>query len=636
MYVMDRETRLQLERIATLVRYWIVEMTTTAGSGHPTSSLSAVEVMTALFFGGTLHYDCAHPDTIHNDRVIFSKGHATPLFYALWAAAGAIDVRELSTYRQFGSRLEGHPTMAFPFTEAATGSLGQGLSIGVGMALAQRRLDRTAARTFVLLGDGEMAEGQVWEAMRYAAYERVGNLVAIVDANRLGQRGETMDGHDVEAIAARAQACGWRTVVVDGHDLTEIVRVLTHMVHDGAERPLMIVAKTFKGKGISFLEDKHGWHGKVLSREEMMQAVSELGYVDFSVRGMIAPPHAPARQRRNSSAQSPMRVVTWTPDPHARAATRDSYGAALVQIMRDDPRVVVLDAEVSNSTMAEAARLYDPARFFEMHIAEQHMVGVAVGLARRGYHPFVSSFAAFLTRAHDQIRMAAYSGVRMTIVGSHAGVATGADGVSQMGLEDIAMMRSVYGATVLSPADARATIACVVRAHATEGITYIRTAREKTVLLPHTVHAHPGGCSVVHDASHPVATIIATGTTVAQACDAAAALAQDGYAVRVVDVMTIAPLDVPALCTAVGESGIIVIAEDHYRAGGLGEAVMAALLVHCNGQSRTVVHCPVDRLPRSARAQELYAYEKIDARAMIEVITQKLTMHEKQYGNKHA
>ena len=623
---MDNQTRRHLERIATLLRYWIVEMTTAAGSGHPTSSLSAVDVMTALFFGGTLRYDIANPHNAHNDRVIFSKGHATPLFYALWAAAGAIDAETLSTYRQFGSALEGHPTMAFPFTEAATGSLGQGLSIGVGMALAQRRLDHTDARTFVLLGDGEMAEGQVWEAMRFAAYERVGNLVAIADINRLGQRGETMDGHDVEAVAARVRACGWRTVVIDGHHLEEIVRVLTHMVHDTAQMPLMIIAKTYKGKGISFLEDRHGWHGKVLSREEMMQAVAELGYVDFSVRGTITPPHADTPPHRTQSTHAPRAAATqWTPDAQTYAATRDSYGAALVRVMQDDPTVVVVDAEVSNSTMAEAARLYDASRFFEMHIAEQNMVGVATGLARRGYHPFVSSFAAFLTRAHDQIRMAAYGGVRMTIVGSHAGVATGADGVSQMGLEDLAMMRSVYGATVLSPADARATIACVGQAHKTDGITYIRTAREKTALLPHTEQLHEGGCTIARDAEHPVATIIATGTVVAQAVDAAAALAQDGHAVRVVDIMTIVPLDITALCAAVKESGIIVIAEDHYRAGGLGEAVMAALTTHACARAHTIVHCAVDAMPRSGSAQQLYAYEKIDARAMIEIITQHLT-----------
>ncbi len=617
---MDRHTKKHLERIATLLRYWILDSTTTAGSGHPTSSLSAVEVMTVLFFGGVLRYDIRKPRDNGNDRVIFSKGHATPLFYALWAAAGAISAEALSTYRQFHSDLEGHPTMAFPFTEAATGSLGQGLSVGLGMALAQRKLDNTTARTFVLLGDSEMAEGQVWEAMQLAAHYGVGNLIAIVDANRLGQRGETMEGHHVDVYAERARACGWRTVVLDGHHIDDIARALTHTVHDGAETPLMIIAKTYKGKSISFLEDKHGWHGKVLSRDELLQAVAELGAVDFDVRGTIAMPDGVHTRRvRTAKIATP---TTWMHDPQARYATRDSYGAALVRIMQDDPTVVVLDAEVGNSTMAAAAQLYDPDRFFEMYIAEQNMIGVAVGLARCGYHPFVSSFAAFLTRAHDQIRMAAYSDVRMTIVGSHAGVATGADGVSQMGLEDLAMMRSVFGATVLSPADARATVACVHKAHHTEGITYIRTAREKTPLLSHTMETHVDTCAVACDAAHPRATIVATGATVTQACNAAKALARDGIAVRVVDVAVIAPLDTGALYAAVEGSEIVVIVEDHYRAGGLGEAVLAACATaSC---ATTMVHCAVDHMPRSGSAHELYAYEKIDARAMIETITHKI------------
>ncbi len=620
---MDQHTKKHLERIATLLRYWILDTTTTAGSGHPTSSLSAVEIMTVLFFGGILRYDVQHPREKHNDRVIFSKGHATPLFYALWAAAGAIRVEDLSTYRQFDSALEGHPTMTFPFTEAATGSLGQGLSVGLGMALAQKKLDKTTARTFVLLGDSEMAEGQVWEAMQIAAHYEVGNLTAIVDVNRLGQRGVTMDGHHMEAYARRARACGWRTVIIHGHNIEEISRVLTHMVHDDADAPLMIIAQTYKGKGISFLEDKYGWHGKTLSHDEFLQAVGELGYVDFDVRGTIAVPQNMMEERRTrKSTDQSSATQKWMHDPYAHYATRDSYGAALVRIMRDDPTVVVLDAEVSNSTMAEVAQLYAPERFFEMYIAEQNMVGVAVGLARCGYHPFISSFAAFLTRAHDQIRMAAYSDVRMTIVGSHAGVATGADGVSQMGLEDVAMMRSVYGATVLSPADARATVACVKKAHRTKGITYIRTAREKTPLLSHTTETHVDACAVVCDAARPQATIIATGTTVAQACDAAAALAREGIAARVVDVAVIAPLDVTALHAAMKGSTLVVIVEDHYRAGGLGEAVLAACAVV--PRTYAIVHCAVDRMPRSGSAQELYAYEKIDAHAIIKVITQKI------------
>lgn len=622
---MHTNIKKQLERLTTLIRYWIVDMTTIAGSGHLTSSLSAVDVMTVLFFGGIFRYDTRNPDNPYNDRIVFSKGHATPLFYALWAAAGVLPAKELSTYRTFNGRLEGHPTRRFPFADAATGSLGQGLSVGVGMALAQKKLQCTAARTFVLLGDGEMAEGQVDEALRLAAKYRLGNLVAIVDANRLGQCGETMYGRDVRQYAARANVCGWRTVIVDGHNLEEVYRALTHLVYDDAAAPLMIVARTRKGKGISFVEDRHNRHGKALSPDEQARALAELGPVDFSARKAIALPRITSRRRRSRHVPTSPMASAWTYDASARYGSRDSYGAALVDVLRRDPRVVVLDADVGNSTYADAARLYAPERFFEMYIAEQNMVSLAVGLARLGYHPFVSTFAAFLTRAHDQIRMAAYSGATITFVGSHAGVATGADGVSQMGLEDIAMMRSVYGATVLQPADARATVACVKRACATAGITYIRTVREKTPLLPHTSLAHARDVSIVRDSIRPDAVICASGATVAQALEAAQALAQRDVEVCVIDITTIAPLNAEAILSAIGDCSRILIAEDHYRAGGVGEAVLALLATI--GRTCATTHLAVDRLPRSGAASELFAYEKIDACAMMDAVAQLCSKH---------
>jgi transketolase len=484
-----------VQSLARFIRYLCVTATSAADSGHLTSSLSAADLMTGLLFGGTFRFKVDDPNHPNNDRLIFSKGHASPLFYALWAAAGGIDAQELATYRQFGSRLEGHPTPRFPYAEAATGSLGQGLGIGLGMALNASRLDHLPYRTYVLLGDSEMAEGSQWEAIQLAAHYEAANLVGIIDVNRLGQRGETMLGHDIDAYARRVGAFGWNTLTIDGHDMPQILDAFREAASERSH-PVMIVARTLKGKGISFLENADGWHGKALDDEHEQQALGELSDVDRQVRGTTA---APEDRRPERIAPRPAAAPRY--EIGQAVATRTAYGAALSRIAAAFPDVVSLDGEVSNSTMADVFAADTPARFFEMFIAEQNMVEVALGLSLRGKTPFVSTFAAFFTRAFDQIRMSQYSHPNLKFVGSHAGVSIGEDGASQMGLEDIAMFRSVLTSTVLHPCDATSTERLVEAAAAHQGIVYLRTMRQATPVIYDSDEKFPvGGSKVPFDA----------------------------------------------------------------------------------------------------------------------------------------
>lgn len=598
-----------LTKLAARIRYDILHMTTEAGSGHPTSSLSATDLLTGLFFGGTFRFDLNNPQNPCNDRIIFSKGHASPLFYALYAAADVLSQEELMTYRRMGSVLEGHPTPRFAYAEAATGSLGQGLGIGVGIAMNGRFIDKLPYNTYVLMGDSEVAEGSVWEAAELASHYELDNLVGILDVNRLGQRGETMLDWNLETYEARFASFGWHTIVLeDGHDLDAVQAAYAEIDH-ACGRPTILIARTIKGKGVSFLENQDGWHGKTLNREQFDQAAVELGPVDLTLHGTIEPPVSAAPAR-------------WAPSPIEQQpsvkplSTREAYGRALVAIAPSHPEMVVLDAEVSNSTFAATFGKAYPERFFEMYIAEQNMVSAALGLSTRGRIPFVSTFAAFFSRAFDQIRMAQYAMGKANIkfTGSHAGVSIGADGPSQMGLEDIAMFRTLVDSVVLYPADDVSTAALVRQIADHQGICYLRTTREALPRLYREGEAFTiGGSTTIRSSSDDRVTLVGAGVTLHEALKAADTLATEGIAARVIDLYSVKPLDLATLHKAAAETAAIITIEDHYAAGGIGEAVAAAL----SDVATPVFALAVSKLPMSGKPDELLAYEGIDAAAIV-------------------
>jgi transketolase len=591
-------------------------MTSTARSGHLTSSLSAADVMTALLFGGTFRFKVDEPDHPNNDRLIFSKGHASPLFYALWAVAGGITEEELLSYRRFGSRLEGHPTPRLPYVEAATGSLGQGLGIGLGMALNASRLDSLPYRTYVLLGDSEMSEGSQWETIQLAEYYHASNLIGIIDVNRFGQRGETMFGHDLDAYVRRVAAFGWKTIAIDGHDMQQALDAFRAAAMERSQ-PVMIVARTLKGKGISLVEDADGWHGKALDQDQWTQALRELSDVDRNLRGTVA---APEDRRPPGVASQPAAAPRY--DLGTSVATRKAYGTALTRLEGQFPLLVSLDAEVSNSTMAELFGKRVPERFFEMFITEQNMVEVALGLSRRGKIPFVSTFAAFLTRAFDQIRMSQYSQANIKFVGSHAGVSIGEDGPSQMALEDIAMFRSILTSVVLHPCDALSTERLVEAAAAHRGMVYLRTMRQDTPVIYDVTEVFAiGGSKVLRHGPIDRLTLVAAGATVHEALEAHERLHADGIAVRVIDAYSIKPIDATTLRQAADATGAIVTVEDHYAAGGLGDAVLQALA----DRPVPVTMLAVQKTPMSGRGDELRGFEGISAAAIVGTAKRLLT-----------
>lgn len=598
--------------LATTVRSLILRSTTAAGSGHPSSSLSATDLMTTLMFGGFFHADIDDPQNPLNDRLIFSKGHASPLLYALYTMAHKVAEADLMKLRQFGSPLEGHPTMLFPYTEAATGSLGQGLSIGVGMAINGKYLDQVSYRTFVLLGDSEMAEGSVWEAFQLAEHYKLNNLVAILDLNRLGQRGETMYGHHEKVYLRRAEAFGWRVYVIDGHDYEEIAQCYGDALRE-KDKPVLIIAKTIKGKGVSFIEDKLGWHGRTLTAPECKLALAELGDVQQSLRGVVfKPPHEEIHKYEGE-----IQAIETAYNLGDKVATRKAYGESLVALFQKNQNMVVLDAEVSNSTHADIFKKAYPDRFFEMFIAEQNMVGTALGLSRRGKLPFVSTFAAFFTRAADQIRMSQYSKSNIKFVGSHVGVSIGEDGASQMGLEDIALFRSLLGAAVFYPADAVATSKILQLAADYVGNVYIRTTRKETLVIYKSTETFVvGGSKTLKTSDRDFVTVVGAGVTLYEALKAYDVLAKEGKLIRVIDLYSIKPLDVIALKKAASETRAIIVVEDHYEAGGMGEAVAGAL-----SATGAIVHrMSVQKMPRSGKPDELLAYEGINAAAIIQKV----------------
>jgi transketolase len=512
------------------------------------------------------------------------------------------------TFRKFNSPFEGHPTPAFRYTEAATGSLGQGLSIGLGMALNAKYIDKLPYRTYVLLGDSEMAEGSQWEAMELAAYYKLNNLIGIIDVNRFGQRGETMYGHDLTAYKNKVSAFGWEPIVIDGHHLPQILTAFKQAT-EARDKPVMVIAKTLKGKGVSFIEDKNGWHGKTLSKEELQRALTELGTVDKTLVGQITKPDELRPVVHNPGILQPISYAS-----NASVATRHAYGTALERIFPHFPDTVVLDAEVSNSTYAEIFKAKSPERFFEMFIAEQNMVGTALGLSIRGKVPFVSSFAAFLTRAFDQIRMSQYSLANIKFCGSHAGVSIGEDGSSQMGLEDIAMFRTLQNSVVLYPSEAVSTEKLVELMARHIGIAYLRTTRQATPVLYRNDEAFwIGGSKVLRSSKKDVATVVGAGITVHEALKAYEELKKEGVMIRIIDLYSIKPIDAATLARSAEDTGAIITVEDHVAEGGLGEAVRSALA----GHPVPVYALAVRTMPKSGKPEELLDYEDISKKAIV-------------------
>ncbi|MFD3533660.1 transketolase [Streptomyces sp. NPDC058661] len=589
----------QVFELAQQLRVDSVRASTAAGSGHPTSSLSAADLM-AVLMARHLRYDWDAPDDPAADHLVFSKGHASPLLYAMFKAAGAIGDEELmTTYRRFGHRLQGHPTPVLPWVDVATGSLGQGVAYGVGIALAGRDLEKRDYRVWVLCGDSEMTEGSVWEALDKAGHHRLANFTVLVDVNRLGQCGPTELEWDTAVYARRAEAFGCRALVVDGHDLEAVDRALT-TVADG-QGPTVVVARTVKGRGVAEVADKNGWHGKPLPDDMAERAVAELGGVrDLRVRGP-RPPATPPADGSEVRAAEPAALPHF--EVGDEVATRVAFGGALVTL-GDRPEVVVLDAEVGNSTHAEDFRAAHPDRYFQSYIAEQQMIADAVGMAVRGFRPYATTFAAFLTRAHDFIRMAAVSQVDMALCGTHCGVEIGADGPSQMGLEDLAMMRAVLGSTVLYPSDATSAAALTVAMADLDGISYLRTTRGAHPVLYPDGEAFPvGGAKVLRHGEHDRVTLVGAGVTLHECLAAAERLADDGLHARVVDLYSVKPVDTDVLARAARETGAVVVVEDHRPQGGIGEAVLSALA--SAGQHPAFAHLAVTGLPGSGTTDEL-------------------------------
>jgi transketolase len=614
----------KLQEKAYTLRRWSLITTTEAQSGHPTSCLSAADIAAVLWF----HTMKLNPDNVHdlsNDYFILSKGHAAPLLYAVWHELGFVSSQELMTLRHFDSVLEGHPTPRFPCVDVATGSLGIGLSIGFGVAL-NKRINHANSYTYVLMGDSEVAEGSVWETAENAAHYKLNHLIAVVDMNRLGQSGETLDDHHVEQQQARWLAFGWNAIIVDGHSIPDLIRVFDAIKNTATDKPTAIIAKTYKGYGVSAFENKEGFHGKPLTKAELPAALAEL-------KQRFAPDYEPSEQVKKHTCQikktyAPQFTAPELPAEITQAAamaTRKAFGIALREYGVVVDKLVVLDAEVKNSTYTELFEQKFPQRFVECFIAEQCMIGAATGFAATGAIPFAATFGAFLTRAHDQIRMAAISRAPVRLMGSHAGVSIGEDGPSQMALEDLGMMRALPDSIVLYPADAFATFKLVEQMiRYNTGVSYMRTTRAATPKL-YDEHATftIGGCTVLRQSNNDVACIVTAGITLFEALKAHETLTQENIFVSVIDCYSIKPLDITTIRTIGKQSqSRIITVEDHYPEGGLGEAVCSALI----NDNIHIEQCAVTRLPRSGKPEELMRFEAIDAQAIISRIRSMLLL----------
>jgi transketolase len=603
-----------LINVATRLRIDSVRATSEAGSGHPTTCCSAADLVAALFFA-EMRYDPGEPKNPDNDRFVLSKGHAAPLLYAAWAEAGYLRREDLTNLRRLDSDLEGHPTPRLPFVDVATGSLGQGLCVGIGIALNARHIE-SSYRTYVLLGDGESAEGSVWEAAQVAAFEGLDSLCGITDVNALGQSQQTAWGHDMESLARRWQAFGWHTLVIDGHDMAAILAALSE-AKQMEGRPTMILARTLKGKGVSFAEGLAGWHGKPFKKgPDLERALGDLQEQFVHEDEPLQPPVPPRTVSRPSPKTGSVGTLSYADGD--LVATREAYGAAITKLGSGDDRIIVLDADVKNSTFSEKFEQQHPERFHQTFIAEQVMIGVAMGLASRGAIPFPSTFAAFLTRAADFVRMASISNLNIKMAGSHAGVSIGEDGPSQMALEDLAMARAQPNMTVLYPCDAVSAERLVEAAAYHDGPVYIRTSRPKTPVIYDCSETFPiGGLKILRESADDVATIIGAGVTVYQSLAAHEFLKARGVFVRVLDLYSLQPIDRATLVAcARATQGRLITVEDHYAAGGLGDAVAAAVAE----EGFTVKRLAVAEIPRSGKSTELLDRYGISTSQIVEAI----------------
>ena len=599
-----------LKEKARRMRVMSLRATTEAGSGHPSSCLSAADLASVVFFQ-EMRYDPTDPHNADNDRFVLSKGHAAPLLYAAWAEAGIVEESATMTLRNFDSDLEGHPTPRLPWVGVATGSLGQGLSAGLGMALAAR-MDKLDHNTYVLMGDGECAEGSVWEAAALASHYKADNLFGIVDVNGIGQSQRTMYGFDVDRYADRFRAFGWYAMTVDGHDYEEISDAFEKCRAEGGQRPRAIIAKTFKGKGVSLMENLDNWHGKAVPKAQLDAVLEELPNL-HSGNGFTPSP----RPKPPSETPPAVHRINVNRQLGDLAATREAYGDALVKLVEQDSRVVALDGDTKNSTFSEKVLKTHEEHFFEMFIAEQNMVGVAAGMSSCGKIPFVSTFAAFLTRGFDQIRMARISYSNIRFVGSHCGVSIGPDGPSQMGLEDIAMFRTIPDSVVLYPSDAVSTEHLVATITDREGITYLRTSRPKTPVIYASDEVFEiGGSKVVRHSDNDSISIVAAGITLHEALKAYDTLLEEGCRVRVIDAYSIKPIDEKTLLEAARETGgRLIVVEDHYWDGGLGDAVLNAV-----GNRAEVHKMAVRDVPRSGTPEELIDAFGISAKQIAKMV----------------
>jgi len=635
----------ELKKIAKLLRYYVLVSTAEAGSGHPTSCLSSVELLIGLFFGGFFQQDIKNPKDIFNDRFILSKGHSAPLLYSIYTVLGKVKKQELMSLRKFGSKLEGHPTPKFEFVDVATGSLGQGLSIGLGMAMgiklkikSQKLKVDEEPKIWVLMGDSEMAEGQVWEAVQLASYYNVSNLIALVDINRLGQSRETMLGWQIEDYKRRFEAFNWQTFILkDGHNLNEILKTFEKIKNSQINKPKVVLAKTIKGKGISFLENKNDWHGRALNKDQLKLALNELGKIDFNIRFQLKKPEKYQINDEKNADEKVFAIINklenlvdskdFNTDEKKSMSTREAYGRELVELGKIDKDVVVLDAETGNSTYENLFQQKYPERFFQIFIAEQNMVSIGLGLSKIGFKVYMSTFAAFLTRAFDQIRMAHYSNANLKIAGSHSGVSIGQDGASQMGLEDLAMFNSLAKSVIFYPSDKTSTQKLTQLAKDTDGIIYLRLTRGETpIIYDESEEFEIGGCKV-HKLNPPVGgqkqkskriLLIAAGITVFEALKAQKIL-KDDYDIVVVDLYCIRPLDEKTLKKLIKNYPNVIVVEDHYQYGGIGSVVEKFILEN-NLKINTYIHLACKKIPMSGKPEELLEYEEIDYKSIVKNI----------------